>query len=235
MPGPSPTRGCKCNSFGSSEARESVVSSWKAVQLPGPVISWGTPAKGAACGPELQCGAESPCSVSGVAVQRSTTLSRKGWPGPGTWQWGIKPITDLDVIQSKPPSSWTNLQLRGSYFKVPLGDTALPFSGFILAAKPGCVVPCGPACTVWPAELCLSQWTSKSCHHCKISFITLKKNYCGILILLVRVFCSKILLCNPSGNHSSSSEEHRLWTPCFFYGQPLLSTSARNAHMNPDE
>lgn len=86
-------------------------------------------------------------SVRGVAVARSTTLSRKGWPEPGSWQWGIKATTDLDVIQSKPPSSWTNLQLGGSHFKVPLGDTALPFSGFTPAAKPGCAVPCGPVRT----------------------------------------------------------------------------------------
>lgn len=92
------------------------------------------------------------CSLRGVAAARSATLSRKGWPEPGSWQWGIKAITDLDVIQSKPPSSWTNLQLRGSYFKAPLGDTTLPFSEFIRAAKPGCAVPWGPACTFWLAE-----------------------------------------------------------------------------------
>ena len=43
--------------------------------------------------------------ASGVAVARNTISSRKGWLEPGSWQWGIKPITDLDVIQSKPPSS----------------------------------------------------------------------------------------------------------------------------------
>lgn len=150
------------------------------------------------------------CSLRGVAAARSATLSRKGWPEPGSRQWGIKAITDLDVIQSKPPSSWTNLQLRGSYFKAPLGDTTLPFSEFIPAAKPGCAVPWGPACTFWLAELRLSQWSSKSCHCCKFSFIAFKKIYFRSLILLVRGSCSKILLCNPSGNHSSSSEEHRL-------------------------
>lgn len=183
MPGPSPTNGCKWNSF-RAEPGSGLVSSWKAVQLPGPVMSQGTPAKGAPWEVIYSVRLNPPCSVRGVAVARSTTMSRKGWPQPGSWQWGIKPITDLDVIQSKPPSSWRNLQLRGSYFKVPLGDTALPFSGFILTAKFGCTVPCGPACIFWQAELRLSQWTSKSCHHRKFSFITFKKFYCRSLILL---------------------------------------------------
>lgn len=199
------------NAILSAAARPgSLVSSWKAVQPPGPVISKAHLQRELPGDVIDSVRLNPPHSVRGVAVARSTTLSREGWPEPGSWQWGIKPITDLGVIQTKPPSSCTNLQLWGFYFKVPLGDTALPFSGFILAAKPGCAMPCGPACTFWHAELRLSQWTSKSCHHCKFSFITLKKFYCRSLILLVRGSCSKILLCNPSGNHSSSSEEHRL-------------------------
>lgn len=97
-----------------------LVSSWKAKQLPGPVISQGTLQRELPGDVIYSVRLNPPCSVWGVAVARSTTLSRKGWPEPGSWQWWIKAITDLDVIQSKPPSSWTNLQLRGSCFKLPL-------------------------------------------------------------------------------------------------------------------
>lgn len=93
-------------------------------------------------GCDLQPEAESqPCSV------RNTTSSRKEWPEPGYWQWGITPPTDLDGIQRKPPSS----RNKSAVLRISVKSTSGRYRPSSLLAYPCSKAP--PHCAIesWPA------------------------------------------------------------------------------------
>lgn len=108
-----------------------------------------------------------PRSASGVVVARNATSSRKGWLEPGSWRCWIEPLTDLDVVQAKPPSS----RNRSAALRILFWRTSGRNRPSFLLVYPWCKArPCRATrtCAAFPG---ISQWTPTSCHHFKFSFI----------------------------------------------------------------
>lgn len=158
----------------------------------------------AARGCDLQPEAESqPCSV------RNTTSSRKEWPEPGYWQWGITPPTDLDGIQPKPPSSRNkSAALRISVKSTsgryrPSSPLAYPCS----KAPPHCAIESWPAFPGVQSYALPNKLLNPSPLHIFPYCFYFSFLNCRRLILRVKASCSKKLHCRSSCSKVSCCEE----------------------------